>query len=168
MKEDKCRKGTYIRMSTQVTSQTQDFAERLIANEAASGTPSENGVPVAIRVCEKLRRPLTTLAGAAGFHSLLLRALTLAKREDPGLGALQVNADGSLEDGGLNGNTHEAEGGILLVAHLIGLLFSFIGETLTLRLMQDVWPAASFASQESIGNTRTLTAEGTNKHEPQG
>jgi hypothetical protein len=168
MKEDKCRKGTYIRMFTQVTSQTRDFAELLIANEAASDTPLENGVPVAIRVCEKLRRPLTTLAGAAGFHSLLVRALTLAKREAPSLGALQVKADGSLEDGGLNGNTHEAEGVILLVAHLIGLLFSFIGETLTLRLMHDVWPAASFGSQGPTSNTATSTAEGTDKHEPQG
>jgi hypothetical protein len=51
---------------------------------------------------------------------------------------------------------------------LIGLLFSFIGETLTLRLMHDVWPAASFASQEPTSNTATSTAEGTDKHEPQG
>jgi hypothetical protein len=150
----------HIRMPTQVTSQTRDFAERLIANEAASDTSSENLAPAAIRVCEKLRRPLTTLAGAAGFHSLLLRAVTLAKREAPSLATLQVKADGSLEDGGLNGNSHESEGGILLVAHLIGLLFSFIGETLTLRLVHDVWPAASLGSQGSIGNTSTLTAEG--------
>src|ERR1700722_17346118 len=121
-------------MPTQVTSQTRDFAELLIANEAASDTPLENGVPVAFRVCEKLRRPLTTLAGAAGFHSLLLRALTIAKREAPSLGALQVNAAGSLEDVDPNLYNQDAEGGTLLVAHLIELLFTFIGEILTLRL----------------------------------
>jgi hypothetical protein len=170
MKERQVQDGhhTYIRMPTQVTSQTRDFAERLIANEAASDTRSENGVPVALRVCEKLRRPLTTLAGAAGFHSLLSRALTLAKREAPGLGTLRVKADGSLEDVEPNGNKHDGEGGVLLVAHLIGLLFSFIGETLTLRLMHDVWPGTLFNSQGSIEKISTLTAEGMEKHGPQG
>jgi hypothetical protein len=146
-------------MPTLVSPQIREFAEQLFADEAATATRSEANVPVAFRVCEKLRRPLTTLAGAAGFHSLLLRALTLAKREAPSLGALQVNAAGSLEDAEPNLYNHDAEGGALLVAHLIGLLFTFIGETLTLRLMHDVWPNASF---------NTLTAEGTGKHEPQG
>jgi hypothetical protein len=146
-------------MPNLVSPQMRKFAERLFADETGSSTQSEANVPVAFRVCEKLRRPLTTLAGAAGFHSLLLRALTLAKREAPSLGALQVNAAGSLEDIEPNLYNHDAEGGTLLVAHLIGLLFTFIGETLTLRLVHDVWPDASF---------NTLTAEGTGKHEPQG
>jgi hypothetical protein len=158
-------------MATLVNPQIRDFAERLFANEAASDAPSENGVPVAFRVCEKLRRPLTTLAGAAGFHSLLLRAYTLANREAPGLGALRVRADGSLEDIEPNVKNRDAEGGTLLVAHLIELLFSFIGETLTLRLMHDVWPGALFNgpesnSQGSIGPPSTLTAEGTGNHDP--
>jgi hypothetical protein len=137
----------------------REFVERLFADEAAAATPLEANLPLAFRVCEKLRRPLTTLAGAAGFHSLLLRALTLSKREAPSLGALQVNAAGSLEDIEPNLYDHDAEGGTLLVAHLIELLFTFIGETLTLRLMHDVWPNTSL---------NTLTAEGTGKHEPQG
>ena len=138
-----------------------DFAERLLADEAAVATPSQLRVPVAFRVCEKLRRPLSTLAGAVGFHSLLLRALTLAKREVPSLGAVQINADGSLTDGHVEQhlNNHDPDGGVILVAHLIGLLFTFIGEALTLRLMHDVWPDSSF---------NTSTAEGTGKHEPQG
>jgi hypothetical protein len=138
--------------------QMLELAERLIEDEAAGATSSEAKIPVAFRVCEKLRRPLTTLAGAAGFRSLLWRALTLAKREAPSLGTLRVNADGSLEDVEPNLDHHDAEGGALLVAHLIGLLYMFIGETLTLRLMHDVWPDISF---------NTLTAEGTGTHEPQ-
>jgi hypothetical protein len=131
-----------------------ELAERLIDDEAAGATSSssEANIPVAFRVCEKLRHPLTTLAGAAGFRSLLLRALTLAKREDPSLGTLRVNADGSLEDVEPNLDHHDAEGGALLVANLIELLFTFIGEALTLRLMHDVWPDISFD---------TLIAEGT-------
>jgi len=87
------------------------------------------------RVCDKLRRPITTLAGAAGFRSLLARALTLAKRESPVLGAWEVQADGSLQ--GLNGEA--AQSGAVLIAHLIGLMITFIGEALTLRLLHDVW-----------------------------
>ncbi len=87
------------------------------------------------RVCDKLRRPLTTLTGAAGFRSLLARALTLAKQESPALGAWGVKADGSLEcpDG------ETAPSGAVLIAHLIGLMMTFIGESLTFRLLHDVW-----------------------------
>jgi hypothetical protein len=87
------------------------------------------------RVCDKLRRPLTTLAGAAGFRSLLARALTLAKRESPVLGAWEVKSDGSLQ--GLNGEA--AQSGAVLIAHLLGLMITFVGESLTLRLLHDVW-----------------------------
>jgi len=86
-------------------------------------------------VCDKLRRPITTLAGAAGFRSLLARALTLAKRESPVLNTWEVQADGSLL--GLNGEA--AQSGDVLIAHLIGLLITFVGESLTLRLLHDVW-----------------------------
>jgi hypothetical protein len=154
-------------MPTLVTSHTRDFAERLIAIEAALGIPSKKGMPAAFRVCEKLRRPLTALAGAAGYHSLLLRALALASREAPGLDAVRIKVDGSLEDEP-DRNSHDAEGGRLLVARLIGLLFSFVGETLTLRLVQDVWPGALFMSLGSNGNASLLPAGGAEKHEPQG
>jgi hypothetical protein len=154
-------------MPTLVTSQARDFAERLIAIEAALGTPSEKGMPAAFRVCEKLRRPLTLLAGAAGYHSLLLRALALASREAPGLGAVRIKVDGSLEDEP-DRNSHDAKGGRLLVARLIGLLFSFIGETLTLRLVHDVWPSALFMSLGSNGSVSLLPTGAAEKHEPQG
>ena len=34
-----------------------------------------------------------------------------------------------------------AEGGVALLAQLLGLLVAFIGESLTLRLVHDIWPA---------------------------
>jgi hypothetical protein len=37
-----------------------------------------------------------------------------------------------------------SDGGAILIAQLIGLLLTFIGEGLTLRLVQDVWPEAVF------------------------
>ena len=89
-----------------------------------------------LRVCEKLRRPLSTLAGTAGFRSLLARALALAKHEDRALDSVQVKEDGTLE--GLDGEA--AQAGTVLIAQLVGLLATFVGETLTLRLLRDAWP----------------------------
>jgi len=88
---------------------------------------------VVCRVCDKIRRPLSTLAGAAGFRSLLSRSLVLAKQESPALGGWEVGPDGSLQ--GCDGDT--AESGGVLIAHLIGLMITFIGETLTHRLLPD-------------------------------
>ena len=133
-------------MTNLATLKMRDLAERLLAEEEAAATSSP-GVPVSFRVCEKLRQPLTMLAGTAGFRSLLWRALALARRESPALDAIQLTADGSLADcEDLNRDTRDAEGEMLLIANLLALLFTFIGETLTLRLLYDVWPDASFDS----------------------
>ena len=41
------------------------------------------------------------------------------------------------------------EGGAILIAQLLGLLLTFIGEGITLRLVQDVWPEAAFDDRVS-------------------
>jgi hypothetical protein len=134
-------------------SKSRHLAQRLLTYEAIA---AENSVPVesaAFRVCTKLRRPLITLAGVAGFRSLLTRALTLARSEAPSLNVVQVGADGSLK--GLDevepqiDKEQASDGGIILIAQLIGLLLTFIGEGLTLRLVQDVWPEAAFDGRGS-------------------
>ena len=117
------------------TPTTRDLAQRLLAYEEAETSPSTTDMQAVCSVCDKLRRPLITMAGVAGFRSLLARALTLAKRESPVLKGWEVKADGSLE--GLNGEA--AQSGAVLIAHLIGLMITFIGESLTLRLLHDVW-----------------------------
>ncbi|MGB9265912.1 MAG: hypothetical protein WCB56_10705, partial [Terriglobales bacterium] len=75
----------------------RQLAQRLLTYEAVTGENSEPAEPAAFRVCAKLRRPLITLAGVAGFRSLLSRALTLARAEAPSLSAVQVAADGSVK-----------------------------------------------------------------------
>jgi hypothetical protein len=130
------------------TSTTRELAQRLLASELVEPGTADAGTHAVCRVCDKLRRPLTTLAGAAGFRSLLARALTLAKQESPALGAWEVKADGSLE--GLNGEA--APSGAVLIAHLIGLMITFIGESLTLRLVHDVWIDLPDPELKSEGN----------------
>ena len=133
--------------------ESRHLAQRLLAYEAVAGKNSEPTESAAFRVCAKLRRPLITLAGVAGFRSLLSRALTLASAEAPSLSVVQVAADGSLK--GLDElepqiNKEQArDEGAVLIAQLLGLLLLFIGEGLTLRLVQDVWPEAAFNGRVS-------------------
>ena len=119
------------------------IAGRLIAYEASQNESSETNVTAAFGVCDRLRRALGKLAGVAGFRSLLLRALTLAKAEVAWLEALQLKADGSLEYPEQKAALAQAEmvqGEIVLVAQLLGLLVTFTGESLTWSLLQEVWP----------------------------
>jgi hypothetical protein len=118
-----------------------DLARRLLALEAAHRTSSDAGVTE--QFIEELRLRLIKLAGVAGSRSLISRALTLAKTEVPSLSMVQVRADGSLEGFDKIQESHEEEAGIVLVAHLLELLMTFVGEPLTLRLVHDTWPEAS-------------------------
>ncbi|MEO8713643.1 MAG: hypothetical protein ABI369_01380 [Acetobacteraceae bacterium] len=120
----------------------RDLALRfLAANQVASGSH----VDEAVVLIEKLRTMLTKFAGSEGFKSLLLRALSLAKSEVPSLQNVNVGADGRLQgfeeivaDKGAGGAGDEAA--VAITAHLLGLLITFIGEPLTLRLERMAWP----------------------------
>lgn len=127
----------------------QDLARRLAALEAARDEPPGAGGSGAVRVCEKLRVPLAKLAGVAGFCSLLSRALALAKAEVPSLDAVRVGTGGSLEGFDGIGRTEDAEAGVAVVSQLLGLLVTFIGEPLTLRLVRDAWPNTSVAGTDT-------------------
>lgn len=133
-------------MST-TSPETQDLARRLLAFEAAHDNSSATGADGAARVIEELRLRLIKLAGVEGFRALLSRALTLAKAEVPSLNMVQVSADGSLEGfAGIEqdqGAETTGQAGMILVAQLLELLVTFIGEPLTLRLVRDKSPDAS-------------------------
>jgi hypothetical protein len=129
------------------------LAQSLLNCEASAGKTSEPTESAAFRVCAKLRAPLITLAGIDGFRSLLSRALALAKAEAPSLSAVQVAADGSLEGQDKLepqiGTDRAENAGAVLIAQLIGLLLTFIGRGLTLRMVRDVWPEAAFDGRVS-------------------
>ena len=140
---------------TAVSSETRELAERLVTVEAAAENQSTNDAHARCRVCEKLRRPLITLTGTAGYSSLLLRALTLAKREALALNEVQVKPDGSLE--GLDGEAVLAHP--ILVAYLLSLLITFIGEALTMRLLHDIWPDLPNSDLTSSGRNRNESTQ---------
>jgi hypothetical protein len=95
------------------------------------------------RVCEKLRAPLTKLAGSAGYTCLTQRAVAIAKAKTSSLDLVLVRADGALE--GLDEiGQQDPEAGVAVLVNLLGLLVTFIGEPLTLALVRDAWPDAPF------------------------
>ncbi len=98
-------------------------------------------MPAVLRVFEKLRRTLSLFAGSSGFLSLLTRALTLAKAQMPGLGVAQVKPDGSLEGLSEIGNQdRDGRAGVILIAQLLMLLVTFVGEPLMRSLLLQTWP----------------------------
>ena len=136
------------------------LAQRLLDYEAFAGETSEPGESATLRVYEKLRQGLGEFTGVAGFQSLASRALALARAEAPSLNALRVSADGSLHglreiqlqfdiDKVRAGEFPAGEEELLLIAHLLGLLFIFLGETLTLRLLRVKWRGAALDDRNS-------------------
>jgi hypothetical protein len=140
----------------------RDLAHRLLAYEAVAGKTSELAESPTLRVYEKLRQSLGEFAGVAGFQAFASRALTQAKSEAPGLWAVRVAPDGSLQGLGEfraqpgefepqlgSGNDQAGEGGVVLIARLLGLLRIFLGEALTLSLLRVTWPGAAFDDSNS-------------------
>jgi hypothetical protein len=118
------------------------MARSLVAREADASTASLHAEPATVRVYERLRRQLGSPVGVDGFQALASRALALAKSESPRLSAVQVSANGGLRGLGeveSQTDTDEAgEAGIVLIAQLLGLFLTFLGEATTLRLIEDL------------------------------
>jgi hypothetical protein len=135
--------------------QTRDLAQRLLAYENAARKTSEPTQFAAFGVCERLRQPLISLTGVAGFRSLLSRALTLARAEAPSLSAVQVAADGSLQwldELRPQVDADQArEAGIILITQLLGLLVRVVGEAVTLQLVtSEIVPDFRFLPNSGI------------------
>ena len=144
----------------------RDLAICLLTYEASVGKASGSKESPTLRVYEKLRTSLIGIAGVAGFHAVASRAFALARAENPGLNPAQVTAVGSLVglaeprpqidmDRDQDGKYQPGEGGVILIAHLFELLFVFLGESLTLRLLRDAWPAGVFDKGISRKGRRT-------------
>jgi hypothetical protein len=118
----------------------REWARMLIASEVDAAPPSGQAEPATVRVYEKLRLQLCAPVGVDGFQALASRALSLAKSQAPRLSAVQVTANGGLR--GLDqvksqmGTDEDVEVGIILIAQLLGLFLTLLGETATIRLIE--------------------------------
>jgi hypothetical protein len=121
----------------------RDLVRQLLA---ASKTASDPHVHEAVLVNEKLRVSLTQFAGSDGFAALLRRALALASAEVPALRSAKVRPDGrveGLEQLASHWGSRGGEVAVAVTAHLLELLLTFIGESLTLKLVREAWPETS-------------------------
>jgi hypothetical protein len=119
-------------------SKSHRLAERLLAYEAIT---VGNGNFAASSVCKKLRGSLASLAGLQDFKSLAARALTLSKRDGRAMGSARVEPDGSVQ--GLS--DEDSGAAAVFISYLIALPARFIGEEVTLRMLQEVWPGLASA-----------------------
>jgi hypothetical protein len=121
---------------------TRDLARSLVASEADASTTSLQTEPATVRVYERLRRQLGAPVGVDGFHALASRALALAKSESPRLSAVQVTVNGGLRGLGeaesQTDTDEDGEVGVILIAQLLGLFLTFLGEATTMRLIEDL------------------------------
>jgi len=140
----------------------QDWARRLIASEVDADPASAQTELATLRVYEKLRRQLCAPVGVDGFQALASRALSLAKSQSPRLSAVQVTAGGGLRGFGevefrLDAD-EDREVGIILIAQLLGLFLTLLGEAATVRLIDGVPLQIEIkASLDTTGTTSFAT-----------
>jgi hypothetical protein len=146
-----------------VRQKTRDLARNLVDCESDASTTSRQTEPATVRVYERLRRQLGAPVGADGFQALASRALALAKSESPRLSTVQVTANGGLCGFGeveseMNAD-EEGEAGVLLIAQLLGLFLTFLGEATTLRLIEDLRLQVDDRTESATGTAETKDSE---------
>ena len=115
-----------------------DLAQRLFALEAEQCEAGTSLSDIAESVFEKIRTHLSKRIGQEGFRTLQARSLALTRKSFPLLHTVRIEENGSLA--GLRGGTESFEAAAALLACLLGLLGTFIGEDLTLRMLRAIWP----------------------------
>jgi hypothetical protein len=125
-------------------SRLSNLANKILMHESNMGRPGETASPSIFKVCDKFRSPLQALTGENGFRSILGRALALSRSEVVWFGTVNISPKGYF-DGLRRAESKLARveiirGENVLIAHLLGLLFTFIGDQMTRMLLQDIWP----------------------------
>jgi hypothetical protein len=139
------------------------MARSLVASEADASPSILQTEPAALRVYERLRRQLGAPVGVDGFQALASRALALARSESPRLDTAQITANGGLRGlGEVESQTNadeDSEAGIVLIAQLLGLFLTLLGEATTLRLIEDIRLQADAGTEPAATVAETIDSE---------
>lgn len=142
----------------QATPELRELARRLLAREAAKSRDARDPAGSMDGVCRQLYRRLDPLIGAGGFNALLGRALRIAGREFPWLDAVSVEDYPGCSLKGLAeaaGGRDEAEEGFAAVlANVVWLLVTFIGEDIALSVMREDWPEVGTGAAAPVSEKR--------------
>lgn len=124
----------------------RDLARNLLDHERGQrDTPAEL-VPAIEGGFRRLHEHMFNLIGQTGFQALLARAAHLTAAEARWIESITIQVAPVLTLQGLaeriesEGADQTMDGLVLLLANLIGLLCTFIGESLTLLLIGRIWP----------------------------
>jgi hypothetical protein len=119
---------------------------RLLAREVETDADPRAIAAAARRLCERFAQHVTPLIGNAGVGAICARSLHLAQRHVPGLApVLASERDGGPFTSAQRFLEHQepavaAEAAVAVLATVGDLLASFIGESLTTRLLREAWP----------------------------
>lgn len=112
-------------------------------------------VQAAQAACAALYVRLTPLVTTAGSQGFLTRSLHLARAQYPFLEDVRGGAsaetclDGANEALQAVGSDDAYEAFVLVLAHMLGLLATFIGDDLAMRLAGEAWPNLPPLSDEA-------------------
>jgi len=144
------RKPTEGGRMPDISPATRDLARRLLLHEAGGHPEPDALAEAAGRAGARLRGRLIDVVGSTAYTTLLARAVRRAQGEvrtlERGTVAGHGGAEGDLHgvrECALASDDDPAVGEASLTAilvHVIGLLVTFIGEVLTLRLVREAWP----------------------------
>jgi CheY-like chemotaxis protein len=135
-------------------SRLHDLACKIVVQESGAEGPGATSAPVIFTVCDKFRSPMQTLTGENGFRSILGRALALSRPEVVWFESVNISPRGFF-DGLRRAESKLApveivRGETVLITHLLGLLFTFIGAHMTRLLLQDIWPECISMRQQDF------------------
>jgi hypothetical protein len=126
----------------------RELAGWLLTQEMGNAADAQALTAAAERVCKKLCQRLTRVVTAAGCQMLLARAVVLARTEFPFLNGVRASTTTEACLNGLQASVMDVELSTArealtaVLASLVGLLATFIGEDLSMRLLHETWPDA--------------------------
>lgn len=124
----------------------QQVFRRMVTREAGAGAGAAAIAAASRRLCEHLAEQLTPLIGVGGVAAICDRSLHLAQQKFPELAPLDTtdrtdppfaHLQRFLERQEPAATTEAAVAVLVTAADLLAL---FIGESLTIRILREVWP----------------------------
>jgi hypothetical protein len=139
---------------TEVPDTIADYARRLLLRE----TRDQNDIVGAMeRACRALQDRLAPLLGLGAFEALMARAVVLAGRKFAFLNGTTMGANCSadrLRQVALEHGQKEVMDAVAaMLANFLWLLVTFTGESIGLRIAQEIWPTVALKSPGSLSLT---------------